>query len=101
MNAKVCGFLVLVIEEFRVMEEGEECDVTTRSGEDEKKKMAMKPYITIVCSRKFNFDSPEEANVFHGMEECKVGEATSSKSNSCLVYFLQDLKDHIKSTSPD
>ena len=35
MNAKVCGFLVLVIEEFRVMEEGEECDVTTRSGGDE------------------------------------------------------------------
>ncbi|KAM3698239.1 hypothetical protein ACJW31_01G172500 [Castanea mollissima] len=60
MNAKVCGFLVSVIEEFRVMEEGEECDVTTRSGEDEKKKKkAMKPYITIVCSRKFNFDSPE------------------------------------------
>lgn len=60
MNAKVCGFLVSVIEEFRVMEEGEECDVTTRSGEDEKKKKkAMKPYITIVCFRKFNFDSPE------------------------------------------
>ena len=35
MNAKVCGFLVLVFEEFCVMEEGEECDVTTQSGGDE------------------------------------------------------------------
>ena len=35
MNAKACGFLVLVIEEFRVMVEGEECDVSTRNGRDE------------------------------------------------------------------
>ena len=34
MNAKACGFHVLVIEEFHVMEEGEECDVTTRNGGD-------------------------------------------------------------------
>ena len=34
MNAKACGFHVLVIEEFRVMEEGEECNVTTRNGGD-------------------------------------------------------------------
>nr|POE46605.1 hypothetical protein CFP56_58487 [Quercus suber] len=64
----------------------------------------------------FNSDSSEEANVFHGMEECKVGEATSSRyeditntfdqvtiteQHSCSVYFLQDVGNHIKSTSPD
>ncbi|KAF3952089.1 hypothetical protein CMV_022322 [Castanea mollissima] len=52
-----------------------------------------------------------EANVFHGMDECKVGEATSSRyeditntfdqvtiteQHSCLVYFLQDVGNHIK-----
>ena len=31
MNTKACGFLVLVIEEFCVMEVGEECDVSIRS----------------------------------------------------------------------
>ena len=35
MNAKACGFLVLVIEEFHVTVEGEECDVSTRNGGDE------------------------------------------------------------------
>ncbi|KAF3952088.1 hypothetical protein CMV_022322 [Castanea mollissima] len=55
-----------------------------------------------------------EANVFHGMDECKVGEATSSRyeditntfdqvtiteQHSCLVYFLQDVGNHIKIAS--
>ena len=35
MNAKVCRFLVLVFEEFCVVEEGEECNVTTRNGGNE------------------------------------------------------------------
>ena len=35
MNTKAREFLVLVIEEFCVMEEGKECDVTTKSEGDE------------------------------------------------------------------
>ncbi|KAK7844752.1 putative disease resistance protein rga3 [Quercus suber] len=81
MNTKACGFLVLVIEEFCVMEEGKECDVTTKSRGDE------------MINACFSF---YEAEAFHGMEECKAGEATSSRFWKPYLEYKSDLFPTLK-----